>query len=206
MEPTNISTIIDHQNKFIRIVWKSDYGDIVWKDSYRIFPVNLDKLCDVFDVKGKLSKYNPRFNNLDIFYNESLLKDFKDYALQDAIALLSALKIAQTMYLSDFNVDITSILSTSTLSLKIFRQKFLDVDIPILKGETDQFIRRGYFGGHTDYYKAYITNGYYYDVNSLYPKAMCQPMPRYIISFYLSIIYKYIVYKYNYYAFVNDIF
>jgi hypothetical protein len=71
--------------------------------------------------------------------------------------------------LRDFNIDITSIVSTSSLSFKIFRTKFLKVDIPILKGSVDKFIRRGYFGGGTDYYKAYGENLHYYDVNSLYP-------------------------------------
>lgn len=48
--------------------------------------------------------------------------------------------------------------------------------IPILIHSVDSFIRRSYLGGHTDCYKAYITNGYYYDINSLYSSAMCQPM------------------------------
>ena len=55
---------------------------------------------------------------------------------------------------------------------KIFRQKFLDTDIPIMKGSEDKFVRKAYFGGATDYYKAYGTDLKYYDVNSLYPFAM----------------------------------
>jgi DNA polymerase type B, organellar and viral len=73
------------------------------------------------------------------------------------------------MYHEEFGIDITTILSTSTLSLKIFRKKFLDVEIPILSGWIDKFIRSGYFGGATDYYKAIGYNLKYYDVNSLYP-------------------------------------
>jgi len=42
----------------------------------------------------------------------------------------------------------------------------------------DAFIRRGYFGGHTDVYKPKGENLYYYDVNSLYPYVMkIYPMP-----------------------------
>jgi hypothetical protein len=51
------------------------------------------------------------------------------------------------MYLIDYRVDITTILSTSTLSMKIFRSKFLNVDIPIFKRLDDTFIRKSYFGG-----------------------------------------------------------
>lgn len=36
----------------------------------------------------------------------------------------------------------------------------------------------------TDYYKAYINNGYYYYVNYLYPFAMLKSMPHKIIKFY----------------------
>lgn len=40
------------------------------------------------------------------------------------------------------------------------------------------FIRRAYYGGHTDTYKPYGENLYYYDVNSLYPFVMKEfPMP-----------------------------
>jgi hypothetical protein len=53
-----------------------------------------------------------------------------------------------------------------------------------LSSKTDQFIRKGYFGGGTDYYKQYITNAKYYDINSLYPTAMSKPMPNEIIKYY----------------------
>jgi hypothetical protein len=50
----------------------------------------------------------------------------------------------------DYGVDITTILSTSTqcatLSLKIFRAKFLDVEIPVLKRVEDTFLRESYLG------------------------------------------------------------
>jgi len=34
-----------------------------------------------------------------------------------------------------------------------------------------------YLGGSTDYFYKYGENLKHYDVNSLYPKAMCNPMP-----------------------------
>lgn len=97
---------------------------------------------------------------------------FISYSVGDSVALLEALLEAQLQYLLDFNVDITSIFSTATLSLKIFRQKFLDKEIPILHKNIDKFIRNGYYGGATDYYKLKGKILHYYDVNSLYPKAM----------------------------------
>ena len=90
---------------------------------------------------------------------------------------------AQELYLDKYQVDITSIFSTSTLSLKIFRKHFLkDIKIPILKKSEDQFIRESYYGGSTDYYKLYMEKGHYYDVNSLYPFNMCNLMPHELIK------------------------
>lgn len=122
-----------------------------------------------------------------MFKNPVLFKEFKNYAKQDSISLLNALLKAQEIYLRDFNIDITTIVSTSSLSLKIFRSRFLNVNIPILKGNVDHFIRRSYFGGGTDYYKSYAKKVKYYDVNSLYPYSMCKPMPHKIIKVHKNI-------------------
>lgn len=181
--PESVQTIIDDHSKFISITLKLEDYELTWKDSYRIFPVSLKNLCKVFNVKGKTSDYNPEFNNLKLFHNPNLLKDFIAYAIQDSASLFSALNAAQGIYCRKYNVDICSILSTSSLSLKIFRQSFLKTEIPILKSLEDSFIRKGYFGGATDYYKGYGKNLYYYDVNSLYPFAMTNPMPHKISYF-----------------------
>jgi hypothetical protein len=135
-------------------------------------------------VPGKTSKYDPKFNNISVFYNSKLFKLFKEYSLQDSIALYQALIKAQEIYFNDYIVDIAESVSSSSLSLKIFRVLFLKTEIPILKGTEDSFIRKGYFGGHTDYYKAYATKVKYYDVNSLYPSQMLKDIPHKLIKFY----------------------
>ena len=61
--------------------------------------------------------------------------------------------------------------------MKIFRSKFLKVNIPILKRIDDTFVRKSYFGGATDYYQLKAEDIHYYDVNSLYPFSMIKPMP-----------------------------
>lgn len=187
-KPHQVKTIIDHHNKFITITLKLKNGNtITWLDSYRIFPVSLKDLCKTFKVEGKTQEYNQKFNSLDLFNNESLLEEFKEYSLQDSIALYQALEKAQQIYVENYGVDICTIFSTSSLSLKIFRLKFLKEDIPVIRGNTDSFIRKSYFGGHTDYYKGYMKNGHYYDVNSLYPFAMLKPMPHKLIKFHKNL-------------------
>lgn len=61
-----LSTIIDNHNKFILIqIFDAAYR-VKFIDSYRIFPVSLSNLCELFKVKGKLSGYNSKFNSLDL--------------------------------------------------------------------------------------------------------------------------------------------
>jgi hypothetical protein len=139
-------------------------------------------LANIFGVQGKLNQYKPEYNNINILDNST---DFLEYAIQDSKALFDTLIKAQEYYLDNFSVDITDIVSLPSLSFKIFRSKFLKHDIPFLKPSQDSFIRRGYFGGATDYYKAYITKGKQYDINSLYPDAMLKNLiPFEVIKFH----------------------
>src|SRR6267378_329415 len=180
--PENVSSLIDDSNTFISISCNV-FGELIeWKDSLRIFPMSLDKLCKLFGVQGKLTSYNPKFNKLELFDKPRTLGLFKQYALQDSISLYHALFTAQLTYFTKFGVDIESIYSTATLSLKIFRVKFLDKNIFILPQHIDLFIRQGYFGGGTDVYKAFGELLHYYDVNSLYPYAMLNPMPHDLVN------------------------
>jgi hypothetical protein len=110
------------------------------------------------------------------------LEQFILYSKNDSICLFNALWEAQGIYIKEYCVDVTKTYSTSSLSMRIFRQAFLNVPIPILKNTQDFFIRKSYLGGATDFFKAYAKKVYYYDVNSLYPYVMCKPMPYQIIK------------------------
>jgi hypothetical protein len=180
---SDISCLLDKQNKFITI----KYRGITFKDSYRIFPVSLENLCKITNTRGKITKYNPLYNEISFFDNAELFKSFTDYSIQDSKALYDSLIKLQTIYLEKYKVNIATIFSTSTLSLKIFRTNFQKEIIPILSRKEDKYIRNSYFGGATDYYKAYGKSLYYYDVTSLYPFAMCKPLPGKLIRFHKTI-------------------
>jgi DNA polymerase type B, organellar and viral len=172
-----VNSIIDDLHRFISIdiIWKDT--KFIFKDSLRIFPISLRELCRIFEVEGKLFHYKSEFNKITLFSNKELLEQFIDYSKQDSICLLKALTKAQNIYIEEHKIDLAAIWSTSTLSFKIFRQKFLDSNIPILSSKLDNIIRLAYIGGSSDYYLKYGENLKHYDVNSLYPKAMCNPMP-----------------------------
>lgn len=88
----------------------------------------------------------------------------------------------QDIIYREFDVDVVNLTTVTSLALTIFRTKFYDdVNHPIHipTRSQDQFLREGAKrGGHSDVYEPRIENGYYYDVNSLYPYAMKKfPMP-----------------------------
>jgi hypothetical protein len=179
-ENKDFNTIIDNQNKFISINFNIDKYKTTIKfiDSYRIFPVSLEELCKIFSVQGKTMKYDKdNFHSLSLFYDSTLFKLFKEYSIQDSKALYQALEVAQIQYFENYKVDITTVVSASSLALKIFRTKYLTKNIPIPNLQEDNFIRHSYFGGATDVYKAKGVNLKYIDVNSLYPLAMLNKMP-----------------------------
>jgi hypothetical protein len=72
-----------------------------------------------------------------------------------------------------FRLNITSYPTLPSLSLAIFRSKFLnDYKIPIITGNMYQDMRNSFTGGSVDVFKSYGENLYHYDVNSLYPYIM----------------------------------
>ena len=176
IEYNKINALIDHQNKFISINLNLT-TKIIIKDSYRIFPVSLQKLCQLFNIEGKLNNYNLEYNNINIFKNKELLENLKTYTIDDSISLLKAIHNARTIYLAKYNVDILNAVSAPSLSLLIYRHKFQDVNIPIFNRKIDSTIRDSYYGGSSDYYKLYGEDMQYHDVNSLYPYAMLNDMP-----------------------------
>jgi hypothetical protein len=74
-----------------------------------------------------------------------------------------------------FGIDIASCLTLSSYSLEVFRTLYYDIKtypISHLMDKKDAFVRRSFFGGCVEVYKPYLKNGYYYDVNSLFPYVM----------------------------------
>jgi hypothetical protein len=104
-----INSIIDDFHKFINIDIVFKDTKFIFKDSLRIFPISLQDLCKIFEVKGKLHPYNLEFNKITLFENEDLLNQFIQYAKQDSISLLQALLKAQNIYIDKHKVDIGSI-------------------------------------------------------------------------------------------------
>ncbi|KAF3951624.1 hypothetical protein CMV_022749 [Castanea mollissima] len=151
-----------------------------FRDSLNLLPASLDalskNLCPELGVKGNIDH-----NNLNMTNMESQKNILLEYMKQDIILLGGVMLKAQEIYWKLFQVDIESKITLASLALSIFRLKYYDAShfpIHIPNKNEDSFIRLAYYGGHTDAYKPYGENLYYFDVNSLYPFVMKEfPMP-----------------------------
>jgi hypothetical protein len=78
----------------------------------------------------------------------------------------------------DYDVDLKSSLTVSSLATSIYLQKYYNNNIAVInKPSMYSDIKQSYYGGITEVYKPYGKNLYYYDVNSLYPFVAHQAMP-----------------------------
>lgn len=149
-------------------------------DSLNLLPGKLSalakNLCPGLGPKGSIPYEEVTLSNL-----ASMKKSLLDYMKQDILLLGGVMQKAQEIYWKLYKVDIESKITLSSLALTIFRMKYYDASnwpIHIPNQNEDSFIRHAYYGGHTDTYKPYGEDLYYYDVNSLYPFVMKEfPMP-----------------------------
>lgn len=161
-------------------VYSGDKMLFRFRDSLNLLPGKLSSLaknlCPCLGPKGSIPYSEVTLSNLS-----SMKKSLLDYMKQDILLLGGVMQKAQQIYWNLYKVDIESKITISSLALSIFRMKYYDAShfpIHIPNKNEDFFIRRAYYGGHTDNYKPYGEDLYYYDVNSLYPFVMkCFPMP-----------------------------
>ncbi|KAL3646554.1 hypothetical protein CASFOL_009521 [Castilleja foliolosa] len=172
-----LKTLLRNHKLYELKIYLCDKLLLRFRDSCTLLPSSLDSLgrtlCPELGSKGSIPHADLNVSNLS-FHTENLI----NYLRQDILLLGGVMLKAQEV---NYHIDIEDVMTLSSLSLKIFRQNYLDdstFPIHIPTQNQDTFIRRGYYGGHADVYKPYGENLYYYDVNSLYPYIMkSYPMP-----------------------------
>lgn len=115
--------------------------------------------------------------------NWSYLEQSRRYLHSDVESLYEILTLFFSELYSDFKVNGQTNLSIPGISFKTWKvhqyPKVLSRghEIYDLSKNNDTFFREGYLGGVVDVYGPKVENGYYYDINGLYPTAMLNPMP-----------------------------
>ena len=109
-----------------------------------------------------------------------------EYLKNDVVGLLECLDKFGSDIWEDCGVNITKVISASSISKRIFKQNYIRSEWPIslLNTDDDSFIRESYHGGRTEaFFKGIVSStkidakdvpflegaSYYYDFTSLYP-------------------------------------
>lgn len=136
---------------------------IYFRDSYRILPASLKKLTEAFKVKHKKLDFED-------YENIGINEETKRYLKNDVIGLYEVIKEYENLL---FSIGGELKLTLASTALDLYQRKFMENDwIFLTYHKYDRMVRKSYFGGRTEVFKKYMTNGYYYDVNSLYPSVM----------------------------------
>jgi hypothetical protein len=179
---------------------KGNAPSIKFRDSYRLLPMGLEKLCNEFNVEhkkiGKDLEVNFSEINLSNCYGKAKhppeklfsTRDFfidlsqRVYCDYDTIGLLECLNIFSKEIYEELNINMTGCLTGASLSKQnFFRNYYSKRHIPVyhMSREFDSFCREGYCGGRCEahYIGEWKENCYYYDFTSLYPDVGRKRLP-----------------------------
>ncbi len=167
--------IIIRDNIIYEIILTYNNKKIIFRDSYLLFPVSLEKMSLLFNLKHKKDINWNHLSNLEDFNSKDFVESLKKYCLNDTYVLREAFNLYIQLMSKKFQINLLNNLTLSSLSLKIFRLHYYDYkNSPIanLNNNFDLFIRKAFKGGVVEVYRPCLINGYHYDVNSLYPYVM----------------------------------
>lgn len=133
-------------------------GDYRWRftDSYRLLPKSLETLTNDFDVEHK----------------KLVGRDFTDslYNEHDCRGLHEVLE----QFFDTFDICSETIASHA---MRVFRSHFLKRELWQPHREVEEFVRKAYTGGRCEIFRYDRADLNHYDVNSLFPTAMLEPVP-----------------------------
>jgi hypothetical protein len=164
-----ITKIIERNN----IIYEIKINNIRFRDSRLMIPLSLKEIGNTFCEKNKKNEFN--YGDITEIYkkNPELIIDQCE---NDCKVLQEGFLKFRSEIKSQFDIDIEEQLTIPSLSLKIFKKNYYDINntpISINPYDFDEFIRESYFGGISEVYKPHLKDqGYCYDANSLYPFIM----------------------------------
>lgn len=152
----------------IRVFSESQNRAWIFKDSYRLLPMSLKKLTEIFNVEHKKQEIDYK----------NITKDWKklrEYLRYDVVGLYEVIAKFKEWF-NKYQVPLQTTLASQSMAM--FRTQ-LSQTIPVLPDKIEKFIRNTYFGGRVEIFKMRCFKHIYgMDVNSLYPHVMVKyPMP-----------------------------
>lgn len=138
------------------------------------------------DEFGK--EFNPKWSEASFHSlpkTDPEYRAFLEYGIADTMALYNSIIRARELLFKLYRVGVAECYSTASLSRLILQTKFYNAKtdpIPTFSAISDGKIRPSYYGGRCNAYGVRGNNLHLYDVNSLYPWAMCKTMPGEVIA------------------------
>ena len=163
---------------------------IEFRCSKKIIPSSLSDIAKDFKLNEKLSYPYTFICKNTLYFKENLLWENKNwgfmdiknytinYCLRDVEITQKFIEKLRLVLIKDQKIDILNILSSSSLSLKVFSKNFniKKVDLK-MKDDIDSLIREAYFGGRVEIFGN--TDGiiHHYDFPGMYGLCMKQKFP-----------------------------
>ena len=174
---------IEINNAFIGMSMqvKGTKTKIHFRDSLRMLPGSLKKLCEDFNVTHK--KLTETVSHDDVTLDNYMnFPEMKLYLTHDVFGLLEVMTEFSNKVYDEMSIDVTKCFTGASLAKKNFFIHFYkpwEYDIHTLTAEQDKMIRSGYYGGRVEVFKLGETHGsiYYYDFTSLYPATGTKDLP-----------------------------
>lgn len=164
--------VVLKDDKFISITLRKGNKRITFRDSLLILPSSLSKLGKSFNAGNKIEFDFSTFDeaNLnDLTVRDSLL----NYNVSDCVLLFNIINSFSKLMWDLFKTNIHLHPTLTSIAFSLYRSKFMaKPNIPLSSLSFYNHIKEGYTGGAVDCYRPRIENGFYYDVNSLYPTVM----------------------------------
>ena len=151
-----------------------------FRDSYNLIPTTLEKACDNFGTEIKKGKIDHNKINIDNCYKPETKKYTHEYLKSDCLGLYEVLNKMNKVFKSQYDLDITSVMTNASVARKLFLSKYYDIlNTPLhkLTKYADRSIREYYFGGRNECMEklGYMKGKFYYlDYTSLYPYVMAK--------------------------------
>jgi hypothetical protein len=138
-------------------------GEQRWRfaDSYRLLQASLAQLTRDFDVRHK------KLDLDEAFRSEQALRRYNEHDCRGLYEVLDT-------FFELHNITSETI---AAHAMRVFRAYYLRRVCIGLNAENEDFVRRCYFGGRVEIYRYDRARVHKYDVNSMYPCVMREPVP-----------------------------
>lgn len=170
----DVKTIYKDNSMISLIIRLKDKPKIrmVINDSMLLLKGSLANLGKAFNVSVIKSQFDHNSVNKDNL--SDINHDMRLYLNNDVVSLYQILKVYIQEVYNKVGLNVVNHKTISGLAFNTYLSNDykLHYNIKNINGFVSDNIRKSYYGGLVDVYKPYVKDGYYYDINSMYPYIM----------------------------------